>query len=354
MSKDTERYAHLAARLLREQLPAEPAARSDSRRDQMVTAMAMNMVAHARRRRFVAAAAVVLAAAACVVIGINILPRHGQGGPGSDDKLVVEHVSGSIDVLMRDGQTQVLPELRVLGAGDNIRSGEDGSATFGLSDGTRLLLSSSGQLHVDELGRARRFSLLHGRMQAHVAKLGPGDRFIVTTPDSEVEVRGTVFSVDVADASPGCHGLATVSTVQVREGAVRVRSMADEVMLGPGQTWTRACPEPEPIAPTGEHASVPLMPPGRPRPAKTVKQGTMAQPTAIATPTQSPPPHSDPGSSLAEQNDLLSSAMTAERAGATDLALRRLDELIDRFPGGPLAETARHERQRIRSAQPRP
>jgi TolA-binding protein len=52
---------------------------------------------------------------------------------------------------------------------------------------------------------------------------------------------------------------------------------------------------------------------------------------------------------LAEQNDLFSAAMAAERQGQHGVALRRLDELISRFPGGPLSESARGERQRILS-----
>ena len=59
----------------------------------------------------------------------------------------------------------------------------------------------------------------------------------------------------------------------------------------------------------------------------------------------------EPASQLAEQNDLLSSAMAAARAGQHDSALRRLDTLLARFPDGPLSETARIERQRIKSAQ---
>jgi hypothetical protein len=57
-------------------------------------------------------------------------------------------------------------------------------------------------------------------------------------------------------------------------------------------------------------------------------------------------------SHLAEQNALLSAAMAAEHAGDDATALGKLDQLIQRFPGGPLLESARAERQRILSAQP--
>jgi len=41
--------------------------------------------------------------------------------------------------------------------------------------------------------------------------------------------------------------------------------------------------------------------------------------------------------------------MVAERQGQHAVALYKLDELIVRFPDGPLTESARGERQRIRS-----
>jgi hypothetical protein len=55
-------------------------------------------------------------------------------------------------------------------------------------------------------------------------------------------------------------------------------------------------------------------------------------------------------SRLAEQNDLFSAAMAAEWRGQYAAALRKLDELIFRFPNGPLTESAHGERQRILSA----
>ena len=56
------------------------------------------------------------------------------------------------------------------------------------------------------------------------------------------------------------------------------------------------------------------------------------------------------GSRLAEQNDLFSAAMAAEWRGQYAAALRKLDELIFRFPNGPLTESAHGERRRILSA----
>ena len=58
-----------------------------------------------------------------------------------------------------------------------------------------------------------------------------------------------------------------------------------------------------------------------------------------------------PVSSLAEQNDLFSAAMAAERKGQHGFALSKLDELMTRFASGPLFESARAERDRILAAQ---
>jgi hypothetical protein len=68
---------------------------------------------------------------------------------------------------------------------------------------------------------------------------------------------------------------------------------------------------------------------------------------ASARPASTVPPASV--SHLAEQNDLFSAAMAAERRGNSTTALRKLDELIARYPGGPLSESARAERQRIQA-----
>jgi hypothetical protein len=43
--------------------------------------------------------------------------------------------------------------------------------------------------------------------------------------------------------------------------------------------------------------------------------------------------------------------MAAERQGRHDEALRRLDQLLERFPAGPLSESARAEKERILSTQ---
>jgi ferric-dicitrate binding protein FerR (iron transport regulator) len=355
MTRDERRYALAAARLLREQWPEGPAAEGESRRDQVVAAMELDLALHRRRRRNLVGAVLVMAAAATIVVGVKLT------GAGGDAKLVVKHALGPKNLLLRAASTQPLSPSAVLLAGDDVRCDDGGGATLGFARGTQLTLSSSSHLRVDELGRTRRFSLFRGRVDAEVPKLAPDERFIVGTPDGEVEVRGTSFSVDVADSPAGCSVSRTRSTVKVREGAVWVRSMNEAALLGPGESWSAPCAEPatvtrDALPAAAGAAAAPASSTAVPRsPARKSSQAAPSAPEWKLTPQgESNDRAALPVSHLAEQNDLLSAAMKAERAGRHGLALSKLDDLIGRFPQGPLLETARIERQRIMSARTPP
>jgi ferric-dicitrate binding protein FerR (iron transport regulator) len=363
-----DRYARLAARLLTEQRAVCAPDPVDVRRDAVVAAMALAIAAKAGRRRIAAVSAVALAVAASVLVAVRLAGSGGLTGakPDIGSALVVEHTTGRGNQLVRAGAAQPLPDFGVLAVGDGVRSGEEGSAVLGLSNGTRVALSSSSNLRVDDLGSTRRFSLFGGQLQAHVAKLRPGERFIVSTPDSEVEVRGTVFTVAVNGPSPACRDSVGGSTVHVSEGAVWVRSGNQQVVLHPGESWSTPCLEPQAVhaVETAERA-----PPAAGSTALSVRAGRQkaAGPRVTSTAAPAPsqkewpvaaalaPPRTDtsvsPASRLADQNDLFSAAMSAERQGQHDLALRKLDELVTRFPSGPLSESAHVERQRILSAK---
>jgi hypothetical protein len=236
-----------------------------------------------------------------------------------------------------------------------------------LGNGTRITLSSSGHLRVDDLSSTRRFSLFSGRLQAHVAKLAPGERFVVSTPDSEVEVRGTVFTVTVEDQPSSCRDSASSSAVHVSEGAVWVHSGDKQIVLQPGDTWVTPCLDQRIDHATASEAAA-RTPAAVPSPAaQSIRSGAHRPAAVRATSIAAPAPaqkelplasgNPTPPASvsrLAEQNDLFSAAMAAERHGQHDLALRKLDELVTRYPGGPLSESARAEQQRILSAQAPP
>ena len=75
-----------------------------------------------------------------------------------------------------------------------------------------------------------RVRLEDGTLRVHVRHQRAGERFLVTLPDGELEVRGTTF---VVTASGGA-----TARVEVEEGVVAVRvGGAPEVVLGPGAVW---------------------------------------------------------------------------------------------------------------------
>jgi hypothetical protein len=364
MTDGEDRYAQLAARLLRTQPMQAEVAQADGRRDRVVAEMALAIRGKVRRRRTVIATGVVLAAAAAVLLMVKAGASRKPIGTSAETTLLVEENTGSGNTLVRNALQKPLVDGAHLVEGDSIEAQKDSSATLGFANGTRVTLSAAGWLHIDELAATRRFSLKVGHLQAHVAKLGRGERFLVDTPDAEVEVRGTVFGVSVSGPD-GCGGLAGRSTVSVSEGAVWVRSNTAQVLLHPGESWTTPCPDARPPAQTEPPAAsneyrVSPRRTGR-MPARHILAApppSVQAPLPAAAPSEAPSPAETPApvrheSSLAEQNNLFSAAISAEHQGNHTAALGKLDELIARFPNGPLRESARAERQRILSAQPK-
>jgi hypothetical protein len=209
--------------------------------------------------------------------------------------------------------------------GTSIRVAGAGHLLLELDTGTRLRVGASSATRVTELGATQRFDLDRGTLEAEVAKLPIGGRFLIATADTEVEVRGTRFEVAVVPEPSSCAPFARTQVV-VHEGVVAVRFGGGEVRLPAGSVWPN-CP-----------AAAAAPPPARRvRPA----HATVAPAAVAAT-----PPRSDP-STLAAQNDLFAAALAARRRGENAEATRWLDQLIARYPDGPLIESARAERRRL-------
>jgi ferric-dicitrate binding protein FerR (iron transport regulator) len=348
------KYAVAAARLLMDQQPQGDILPlpQDRQRDAVVAAMALAIAGRSRRKRVVIASALTFAAAAGVALAIGLAWRPSTA-------LVVDQVSGQGNMLVHMASTQSLADRQKLQPGDSVRSGDGGTASFGFANGTRLALTPASDLRIDEVGPTRRFFLFSGGVHARVSKLGRGERFVVDTPDSEVEVRGTVFAVGINPPSAACAGAAT-SKVEVSEGTVWVRSGEQQVVLRAGESWSTPCPRQQvadaPFVAPAEHPSIASPGPAAASVRSAARKSSTSRPTVLAPPIEHVAPEVDrvvppPAvlSRLAEQNDLFSAAMAAERQGQHAAALRKLDELIARFPGGPLSESARGERQRILS-----
>jgi hypothetical protein len=187
------------------------------------------------------------------------------------------------------------------------------------STGSTVLLREGTDMTVASEGTTQRLDVEAGSVELHVAKLAPDHRFIVGTPDSEVEVRGTRFTVSVVAPDPSC-GAGVRTRVGVTEGVVVVRHSGVEDRVAIGEQWPSGC----------AHAA--------------------ANPSSVTlkqAPGASAPMAPSTISSLADQNDLFAVAASAKRRGDTRAALAALDRFLSLYPASPLAETVTVERMRL-------
>src|SRR4029079_18734675 len=77
-------------------------------------------------------------------------------------------------------------------------------AHLDFDSGTRVTLGSAGRVRLVEQSQSKRFALEAGSFFAKVARLAVDERFVVATPDAEVEVRGTAFRVTIVAGDAGC------------------------------------------------------------------------------------------------------------------------------------------------------
>jgi len=148
-------------------------------------------------------------------------------------------------------------------------------------------------------GSAARVVLSSGTAQFHVRHLVAGQRFLVALPDGEIEVRGTRFTVTVAEGR--------TESVAVSEGTVLLRQTGREEVLAAGAQWS---PEPPPVA------SVSAVDPG------------VAQPRPRHAP--SPP----------RAGDVFAEAIRSFDAGHLARADGELARFVREFPGDPRCEDA--------------
>jgi ferric-dicitrate binding protein FerR (iron transport regulator) len=336
------RYARLAAKVLQHGAADDEAGTATTLPDRTASVAAIERALRARgRRRLVpwigwgvaaAAAAVLLSVGWRSLRSTESTERAtaggvARGGAPADTKLSVADVDGSGAAI--EAPDGVRPAIRGdrIAAGTSVRVPGAGHLLLALDTGTRLRVGASSRVRLTALGATQRFDVESGTLEADVAKVPLGGRFIVATGDAEVEVKGTRFEVAVGPTASACAPFARTQ-VMVQEGVVAVRFAGGEVRLPAGSVWP-ACPPPAPAA----HG-----PRSRAR-----------QPHASVQAPESAPsdaPRVDP-STLAEQNDLFAAALAARRRGDLGEAIHWLDRLIARYPKGQLIDSARAERQRL-------
>jgi hypothetical protein len=181
-----------------------------------------------------------------------------------------------------------------------------------------------------------------GGVDARVAKLAPGDRFVIDTPDAQVEVRGTAFHLEVVPTAEAC-GEGNRTRLEVTEGVVEVRSSRPLARVGAGQHWPLDCVQPaadaaqSSIGSTATDAGAAIL--------RAPAGGTEATDAALRG--RSVRHQRSPRSLIAEQNAMFQRGVQAQREGRRVEALAAYAELISRFPASPLAENSAVARIRL-------
>jgi len=322
---DQADYAKLAAEALRRR--ADEARPREVSRDEgigiVTQAMADRSRLRARRGLYAGVALVSVAAAAAVWVGV--LTFRGPVSPGGAN-VRVENQAGNVSE-------------HKLEHGQSVVAGHGRSTVVEFGSGTRITLKDQGELLYREDTALQRFGLVRGAAHLVVAKLAQGQRFVVDTEDAEVEVRGTVFDVAVQRGPESCPKRTVVS---VTEGAVEVRSHGEKLMLRPGQRWEGPCAAPV-LPPVAEAPRAPAVK------AKAAPAPVAELPAVVhgAPETPAPAAAQEADSRLTEQNDLYAEATAAKKRGDAGRSLALYEKLLQRFPRGPLAESADVERIRL-------
>jgi len=337
------RYASAAAKLLRGALPEEKPSTGDRARGMETIERAM--VARVRRRRLKWAGAVLLSAAAAVLLlrAGSWMSARPEGGA-----LVSINVSpaGQGAALRAGNRAEALPERAELASGQRIETPPDGGASLRLSTGTAMDLAGSTSFRVDSQGMLERFSLQRGELSAHVAKLSAGQRFVIATPDAEVEVRGTRFRVRVLQDAEAC-GSGSRTRLEVSEGIVEVRALGATVNVTAGQHWPSDCANAESTPAVSSALGLPRTTPA-PNASVEPAHAPFVRPLAASADHALPAPVSaEQASELAQQNDLFAEGVALRRQGDVAGALRAFHSFATRFPRSPLAENALVQRMRL-------
>lgn len=274
------------------------------------------------------------AAAAIGLFGVGAYALIGSFSKESVEQhasvATVAHVKGTL-VATHAGRARIVAagEQLSLVAGDELRTATDGGAEL-RTERSKVTVAPATELRVLAPSSAEeRIRLALGRVDLSVSKQTQTPRSVVVeTPDAEVVVRGTVFSVAVADKAGTPH-----TRVHVTEGSVWVLSGGQREIVSTGEDW-------DSLAPRAEAA--PVTPADEARPKAEVE---LPEPRPLVR-RRGGQEKSAPRTTLAEQNRLFQSALDARNRGDERRSIEIFGALIARYPRGALAEEARVERLR--------
>ncbi|MGC4090256.1 MAG: FecR family protein [Polyangiaceae bacterium] len=341
-------FSQMGARLLSQNVE-EPRARGVDREQGIaIVARAIGDRARRRQRARVLAYGGALSAAAAVAVVAGFFGA--RQATSTDPALAACRAAGSCAARAEAIQYGTIDGRR-FAPGESLSAPADRSTSVAFGRGTEVALDARSVLEYRQGDSTRRFGLLEGAVHLRVGKLGPGQRFVVETPDAEVEVRGTAFHVALEPLGQGCASPRT--RVDVDEGVVEVRFHGQVFRLTPGGHWPAHCDVPSTVVTEVAEVAPATAPPVSAPHAAAVKAAPaphakgQAEQKAAEAPAREPEKPTDNASALSEQNNLYGKAVSARRAGRVSEALAAYDQLLSRFPSGALAESARAERLRL-------
>lgn len=304
-------------------------------------AEALRARARARRQRRILGALAAAAAVAAVIGGGALATRRAhEPSAQAPDLGRMSDPNGGVTAL-RDGRPEALSQGSRVGEGTELVTAAASEAHLDFDSGSRVTLGGAGRVRLVEQSNKKRFALSAGTLTAKVAKLASNERFVVATPDAEIEVRGTAFRVSLVAPDPSCEG-GTPTRLVVDEGVVVVRHGGHEQRVAAGESWP-SCAAVARIPTSAGTAATSTSVTSSP----TTHVAPPVPSTQIASTTSAGRATPESSSRLAEQNDLFDEAMRSKRAGDNAGALAKLDRLRASYPAGPLAENAEVERMRI-------
>jgi ferric-dicitrate binding protein FerR (iron transport regulator) len=337
------RYSAAAARLLARHVPEDAAPAGE--RERGIETIERALWTRTKRRRQRLALAAVLAAASFGLIWRFAAMTHGEAATSSS---ISVSPLGLGATLRAPGGARALGGSADLQPDQAIETPDGGGASLKFSTGTRIELEGASRFGVETGELSGHFLLARGQLSTHVQKLRPGERFVIRTPDAEVEVRGTTFRLAVLGRAETC-GNGSRTRLEVSEGVVEVRSAARTARVSAGESWPFDCPARAAATPA---SAGPEAKGAAPETTGALRAGSGASPPhaeqlahAVAPSSTAPPPHRP--TALARQNDLFAEAVAARQRGDVAGALRAYQELLKRFPESPLVENALAERMRL-------
>jgi hypothetical protein len=284
---------------------------------------------HARRarRKWIVGATTAAAAAAALFLVMTLARRAPMPDKGALLGVAPVARAHGIGSLTRAGLEWPFHEGEPVLAGDRLVARE-GDTSVTLATGTELEIEAGAEVDFVEQTSSQVYVLRAGVLRAHVAKLTAGQRFLVRTPDAEIEVRGTAFSVRWA-AESAC---GTRTRLVVTEGTVAVRAHGEADLVPAGHAWPTCDAQPAPPV---------VSAPAKPSP------GVAEPPRGAVAAGQARAP-SDPGATaLAAENALFAEAVAARRRGDPRAAISAYEQLLKLHATSPLAQDASAERMRL-------